>query len=581
MKSWSDIGISVPVNATGEYYTTCPKCSPSRKKQGTRCLSANIPDGVFFCHHCGWSGSLQKGEWSRAEVKREWTRPTYVPAQTDDEKMMVWFHRRGITSKVVSRNRIKATDVWMPQTGGSVSAIAFPYFRAGECLNVKYRDYDKNFRMEANAEQTLYGLDDMLPNMVVVVEGEMDKLAVEVAGILSCVSVPAGAPNADSKEYSSKFDFLENSLDQLKPIKCFVLATDADPNGRKLEDELGRRLGKHRCKRVMWPDGCKDANDVLLKHSAAALSDCIMSARHFPIDGVFTVDDFCQDIDDLYAKGFQRGDLLGYQGLDELYSVVPGELTVVTGIPNHGKSEFLDQMLVRLAMQHGYKIGMFSPENQPLSYHFFKLAEKYIGKPGFNHGRLSPSELQKSKDWCRNHFRFVLPKPEDRSVDKVLDTAAEVVLRDGIKGMVFDPWNEFEHNRTNGMSEHEYIGWALMRVHEFARSCGVHVWIVAHPTKMQRDLQLKKDTGNDAYLIPKAYDISGSSNWYNKPEVVMSVYRWFDGSLAGMVEVHIQKCRFKGTGKPGMAMFRYDVRTGRYVEVDPSPPDADEKELPY
>lgn len=576
MKSWSDIGISVPDSAAGEYYTTCPKCSPTRKNNKAKCLSANITEGVWFCHHCSWSGSLKKGEWSKAEVKREWTRPTYAPPQTADDKLMVWFHRRGIPSKVVIRNKIKASEVFMPQAGTKVLAIAFPYFRGGECLNVKYRDYDKNFRMEANAEQTFYGLDDILPNMVVVVEGEMDKLAVEAAGITSCISVPAGAPNADSKEYSSKFDFLENSMDQIAGVKCFVLATDADPNGRRLEDELGRRLGKHRCKRVVWPDDCKDANDVLLKHGPEVLQSCIMDSRHFPIDGVFTVEDFAQDIDDLYVKGFQRGDLLGYQALDELYSVVPGELTVITGIPNHGKSEFLDQMLVRLVMQHGYRIGIFSPENQPLAYHFYKLAEKYVGKPGFGRGRFTQAEMAKAKTWCKDHFRFVLPKPEDRTVEKVLGVAAEVVLRDGIKGLVLDPWNEFEHNRANGMSEHEYIGWALMRVKEFARAYGVHVWIVAHPTKMLRDVQLKKDAGIDAYLIPKAYDISGSSNWNNKPEVVMSVYRWFDGPLEGAVEVHIQKCRFKGTGKPGMSVFRYERDTGRYTEVDPTPPSSEE-----
>lgn len=566
MRTWSDIGISIPEGRTGEVYLHCPKCSRDRKKQNVRCLSANTDEGVWFCHHCNWSGSLKAGEWKRAEIKREWTRPTYIPA-TPTEKMFGWFAKRGITQEVVVRNRISIKTIWMPQSDKESAAMAFPYYRNGECLNVKYRDHLKNFRMESNAEQTFYGLDDM-DEVVVVVEGEMDKLAVEVAGIVSCVSVPAGAPNADSKEYSSKFDFLENSKAETDKVSTFILAVDSDANGAKLEEELARRLGMGRCKRVKWPSDCKDANDVLLKHGADALRQHIEAARHFPIDGVFTVSDFEQDIDAMYARGFQRGDLIGIDGFDDLYSVVAGELTVVTGVPNHGKSEFLDFMLMRLTQRYGHRFAIFSPENQPLAYHFFKLAEKYIGKPGFGKGKFSEREKDRAKEWIGEHFRFVLPAPEERSVEKILRKASEVVARDGIRGLICDPWNEFEHQRPLGLTENEYIGWALMRVKEFAKQHGVHVWIVAHPTKMKKDLNLKKDYGIDAYEVPMAYDISGSSNWNNKAEVVMSVYRWMSGALDGQVDVHIQKCRFKGTGKKGVSSFSYDVASGLYCPMN-------------
>ncbi len=575
MRDWSDVGIHIPPNRTsGEVYTQCPKCSRDRKKQNVKCLAANTDEGIWFCHHCNWSGSLKSGEWKRAEVKREWTRPVYKPASATD-KMLDWFKQRGITKEVVERNRISLKPIWMPQLDKEISAIAFPYYRNGECLNVKYRDHLKNFRMESNAEQTFYGLDDMTET-VVIVEGEMDKLAVEVAGITSCVSVPAGAPNADSKQYNSKFDFLENSLAEMESVTTFILAVDSDANGVKLEEELSRRLGMGRCKRVKWPADCKDANDVLLTHGAEALRRYIEEARHFPIDGVFTVSDFEQDIDAMYYKGYQRGDLIGIPGFDDLYSVVPGELTVVTGIPNHGKSEFLDYLLVRLVQRYGHRFAIFSPENQPLAYHFFKLAEKYIGKPGFGKGRFSHTEKGRAKDWIGEYFRFVLPAPEDRSVDKILRKASELVARDGIRGLVCDPWNEFEHQRPGGLTENEYIGWALMRVKEFAKQHGVHVWIVAHPTKMKRDLNLKKNLGIDVYEVPMAYDISGSGNWNNKPEVVMAVYRWMAGAMSGQVDVHIQKCRFKGTGKKGATSFSYDVASGLYCPIGGQPePDED------
>ena len=44
--------------------------------------------------------------------------------------------------------------------------------------------------------------------------------------------------------------------------------------------------------------------------------------------------------------------------------VVPGELTIITGVPNSGKSEWIDAMLVNLAWQHGWCFAMCSMEKK-------------------------------------------------------------------------------------------------------------------------------------------------------------------------------------------------------------------------
>jgi len=49
---------------------------------------------------------------------------------------------------------------------------------------------------------------------------------------------------------------------------------------------LARRIGKAQCWQVEWPDDCKDANDVLLKHGKAALANAIDEATPWPIAGL-------------------------------------------------------------------------------------------------------------------------------------------------------------------------------------------------------------------------------------------------------------------------------------------------------
>ena len=44
--------------------------------------------------------------------------------------------------------------------------------------------------------------------------------------------------------------------------------------------------------------------------------------------------------------------------------MVPGELTIVTGVPNSGKSEWIDALLINLALREQWTFAMCSMENK-------------------------------------------------------------------------------------------------------------------------------------------------------------------------------------------------------------------------
>jgi twinkle protein len=575
MKTWADFGIDVRPGATGNYATTCPQCSPHRKNAKAKCLSANIEDEVWNCHHCSWSGTLKQGIDRKSNpwefVPKTYKKPTFKHTPPKDTTI-AWFEKRGIPANVVQRNQISAAKVWMPQVEAEVDCIQFPVIRKGEVVNIKSRDAQKNFKQESGAERVLYGMDDVTGDTMIIVEGEIDKLSVEVAGFLNCVSVPDGAPSPTTKNYASKFEFLENCEEFLKGIKKVILAVDNDEPGKVLEEELARRLGREKCERTVWPEGCKDANEVLVKCGRDKLRECIKMARPYPLVGIFEVTDIYSDIQTLYRNGLQKGALPGWPSVNELYSVRTGEWSLVTGIPGSGKSEWLDAMLVNLARDEGWKFALFSPENSPLQRHFAKLAEKFIGKPFSEHRyveRMKPHELEKACKWVHRHFIFLNPPDDELTVEAVIDKARSAVLRHGINGIVIDPWNELDHSRPPGLSETEYISQCLTRIRRFARECNLHVWLVAHPTKLQKD----KVTGT--YPVPTPYDVSGSSHWRNKADYCIAVHRELkEGNKE--VEVHIQKVRFKEIGKVGVAVLEYKSASGRYTDQG-----MNEEELPY
>lgn len=554
-KTFADFGIEVRHNS-GEEDTTCPECSESRKNKRARCLSVNIDKGVWTCHHCGWAGGLGTGEQARPVIVKTWRRPTYFANNTDlPDDVVKWFASRGITQEVLRRNRIGSGPAYIPQVEEKRGAVMFPFFRGEEVINVKYRTKDKLFRMEAGAERVLYGLND-IGEKLIWVEGEMDKLSVEVAGFTSCVSVPDGAPTPTTKNYSSKFDFLDAK--ELERVKIHVIAVDNDEPGVRLEDELLRRLGRDSCMVVRWPEGCKDANDVLAIYGPLTLRECIDAATWVPVEGEHAVREFAESMDRLYRYGMPKGMRTGWYSVDDHYTVMPGEWTLVTGIPGHGKSEWLDALMVQLAHQHGWRFAVFSPENQPTEYHLSKLAEKYTDKP-FADGpveRMSPKEKDEALAFLDQHFTFVLP--ELPTVDALIERLRSIVKRHGVQGVLLDPWNEIDHTRPAGLSETEYISQSLSKFRAFTRAHGVHLWIVAHPTKLEK----KSDGG---YPVPTPYDVAGSAHWRNKADNCITVWR-DQTQTTDFVEIHVQKIRKKSVGGVGMVKLQYLRVTGNYVE---------------
>lgn len=257
----------------------CPKCSHlrSRRNQNTKCLSINNETGAYKCHHphCDYQGYL-KSDGSLPPAPK--AKPKVVLPDTElPEWAELIFKARGISPETLKRNGIKAND----------KEIIFPFYRDGKVVNAKYRSRDKKFRQEAGADKIFYGLDDIRDEKeCIIVEGEFDKLALEEASYKNVISVPDGAPDVKSKNYISKFSYLENCEEELEHIEKFIIAVDDDPAGDLLEAELIRRLGPEKCFTVRWPEGCKDANDALKKD----LYDCVVSidsARAVPVSGIF------------------------------------------------------------------------------------------------------------------------------------------------------------------------------------------------------------------------------------------------------------------------------------------------------
>lgn len=561
-------GIDLPHTTSGHVYTTCPKCSDSRKKKRVKCLSFNCDKGVWNCHHCGWSGTTKEG--GRDPLRLHWEKPQYRKPQRLEAHpdipahVIAWFGERGIGLRTLERASVKVANAYLPQIEDFAQCIVFPYFSISEdaeivLTNRKYRGVgEKHFRMEAGARPVFWGLESIAGcETVVIVEGEMDRLALIESGADAVLSVPHGAPNPTSRDYTSKFDFLAESAANTAHVKHWIIWADNDEPGKALEAELSRRLGRERCSRVVAVEGCKDANDVLMRHGPDAVLRMLANAQPWPVEGVYEVASLSDNIDELYRHGLPRGVRSYWSGLNELFTVKPGDMTIVSGIPNSGKSNFVDALCVDIAKLHGWHTIISSPENQPLEDHMARMCEKWARKP-FTDGpteRMTIAELQTAKRNVQEHFSWLLP--EDRSIANLLQKAQQLVVQKGARILVLDPWNEFDH--VVGEREDQYLSGALRDVKQFARRNDCHVFIVTHPKSLQKDK-------NGNYPVPTPYDNAGGAMWRNKADNCLTIWRDF-GRTDGVIEVHVQKIRFRQVGKIGLCSLKYQPATATYTDA--------------
>ena len=528
--------------SSGYVKTKCPKCSHTRKNKSDNCLSVDIDQGVYNCHHCGWSGNV------RFEKKKEYIKPPKIAAEVN-ERVVEWFSSRGISEPTVAHWKIGESLEYMPQVQKKRRCINFNYYRDNELINVKYRDAEKNFKLVSGAELIFYGIDNLKDTKkCYIVEGEMDALSLHEAGLYSVCSVPNGASKG-----SQKLEYLDNCHSYFKDKEEIILCTDNDDAGLQLRNELARRLGSYRCKYVDFSD-FKDANEVLIHKGAETLRNIIKNAKNFPLEGVLNLDNIWSNVLSFNENGIKNYSL-GLGESDNYLKIAMGEWSIVSGIPNSGKSDIVDQILCNLATKHDFRCAMFSPESFPYEGHIKRIANK------LNNKNCSSDDLNNTKDFIEEHFFWIKIDLENLTLKGILDAFRDLVFQKGINVCVIDPWNMLDHSAQRDFS---YIGRILSEITQFCQQTKTHLFLVAHPRKIE--------SVEGVYKKPTLYDISGSADFFNKAYNGIIVYRCIGQKTSyksDAVRIYIEKVKRKENGQLGDFEVAPDfLNGGVYKPVD-------------
>ena len=551
----------------------CPECSEGRKKKSERTLSVTQKDNKYLynCWHCGISGSvgihstlsdLPNGSAKTLEktklIADNWSKnlDTKTP-----QVVLDFIATRKLSWEVC--NELGVTTATKGFNGsGIVQAIGFPYRKEGKVYAVKWRSVEgKSFTQEGSAN-TFFNIDNVnIEDSIVICEGEFDVCAMTTAGVKTpCVSVPNGAPikvsnNKISPSEDRKFAYIWSAKDTLEKCNKVILCVDNDSAGNALREELARRIGKAKVFNVTYPEDCKDANDVLIKHGSEKLRELVDNATPCPIRGLHDANFYNDRLTDLYVGGQFRGISTGFESLDKLYTLSTGMLTTITGIPSSGKSQFCSQLMLNTAINEDWKWCVCSFEN-PVEILIASLAEMFVGKSFFEgENRMNNSEREEALKFINEHFVFI-DHMGGASADmtSIIELAQSSCMRMGIRGLLIDPFN-FVALPKGETSETNQISKMLTELQLFAKSSEIHVLFCAHPHKMYPD-------SSGQTQIPTGHQISGSASWFAKTDHGLTV----DRSDGEGVTILSWKCRFRWLGSHGMIRLGFDENTGRYLE---------------
>lgn len=536
-------GLELKNKTQGNTHSICPECSHNRTKKTEKCVYVNISEGFGKCFHCETLFFKDKDSNKRdLSVNYSLPKQEYQNYTNLSENMVKWFKNRGISQNTLIENNITEEIAYFPQIQKEQNSICFNYFEQDLLVDKKYRSGQKHFSGASNAKKVFYNINNIIGcDEVYIVEGEIDCLSLYEIDIKNCISLPNGA-NDNDKVWINCEKYIKN-------VKKFYIATDNDEKGNEIAEKIAQRLGRYRCERVLFNG--KDANDDLGK---GVLKESIKNTYKYPVAGTYSIEDLWESM----LQGLNEGPpvMLKPKGdwtikLNEIYCSLEDQLTVVTGIPSHGKSTFTDWYMLNIANDYNKKVSWFSPEHGANRKFMTKLAAKAMGT---HFDKATPELRNEFKEWANERIYLTSAEGEqDATWEWIFKIFKEQMLRYGVNIFVIDAFNKLELPKGETLQQIRVV---LGRLSNFCVQHNVNIILVAHPTKMPKD-------ANNDYIAPDLYSVAGSADFRNQTHNGYCIYRDFKKNITTFINLKVKDQDYQGD-LGAEVVFEYNVKNGRF-----------------
>ena len=359
-------------------------------------------------------------------------------------------------------------------------------------------------------------------------------------------------------------------------IKSDLLNSDSTFSEREALNSIN---SAYRCNKDNFGSAIFKNDELVSKEKEVEISSKVLEEGFKPADVIYGMDVYEAALD-IYTQGYKSAETTEIPAIDPHFKLKRMELTVLTGVGNYGKSQFLNQLLIAKSVRSGLKWAVFSPENNPASEYYFDMTESVLGC-----GADASYDFQPPKDvwdaaykFVSEHFFYVYPESTQPTPEYIKSRFLELIIKEKVDGVILDPFNQMynDYGRHGGRDD-RYLESFLADCLRFAQQNNVFFFIVSHPHKM-----VKEPNGN--YPCPDVFDLAGGAMWNNKCDNILVYHRPFGNTdrTNPSCEFHSKKIRRqKIVGVPGQINFEFNRKKRRFYFDGFSPLDGNKYEYNY
>jgi twinkle protein len=449
---------------------------------------------VFFCHKCNEKGNefrLKRhlGDIPSGTVKSfsqivKSRPPTKKVPQNYVEKLhgalmadqlaLDYLFGRGLTTEAIKHFKLGLEN-------GEVSWIAIPYFKNGECVNIKFRSLppaEKTFKRSKDGESALFNQDCINgASEIILTEGELDAISAWQAGHKNVVSISNGCSS-----------FLPEWVDALDKVETIYLWYDNDEKGLKASREVAERLGLDRCYPIQI-DGYKDANEYFLKNGE-------MDLNRF---GRYEVENVSLFLDAAFQICKNRTQeeseiTVPWKNVSRLLCPIErGDLIVPSAVPKTGKTSWCLNIATHNA-KNGHPVLFYCLEMRPE-----RLAKKVIQAEGhFTPDNITEEAVKAVAMRLASMPLYFAYNYKTVTLDTVTSIIRQAVRRYGIKLLVFDNLHYLSRSTSHVTQE---IGLISRTFKLLAEELNIPVFLIAQPRKVDDDHVISMNDLKDSSSI--------------------------------------------------------------------------------
>jgi hypothetical protein len=254
-------------------------------------------------------------------------------------------------------------------------------------------------------------------------------------------------------------------------------------------------------------------------------------------------------------NGFDKVMGVGVPELDYIFKPKRGEITLLTGIGNYGKTAWQKSQLLSRIIMYGEKIATFSPEDTPAEEYFHDYVEMLLGCEctPFNPNRPANDIYEAAYDYISKHIFYISAEMLSPTPQYIKEKFLELIVQEKVDFCCIDPFNQMTNDYKGfGGRTDKYLETLLADFSRFAKKNDVYFWVIAHPKLMERDR-----SGN--YKCPDVFDVNDGAMWNNKMDNITVYHRPFAQTdpSSPVAEFHSKKIKKKSVGRKGFIMVEY------------------------